>query len=102
MTPNYQGLWRASPAGAESGWDVNLTHQGNDIFATRFTYDTDGAPLRLSTTAARQPNGTYSGPLYRTTGPAFDSVPFNPSAVTRSLVGRATLKFQHGNAATLA
>ena len=101
LATNYQDLWWVS-SGAESGWGVNLTHQGNNIFATWFTYATDGAPMWLSTTAARQPNGTYSGPLYRTTGPAFDAVPFSPSAVTRTLVGRATLTFQHGNAATLA
>lgn len=100
--PNYQGLWWAATAGSESGWGINVAHQGDTIFATWFTCDTDGAPLWLSTTAAGQPDGTYSGSLYRTTGPAFDSVPFNPSAVTRSLVGRATLTFRHSNAATLA
>lgn len=35
-----------APAGAESGWGVNFTHQGDTIFATWFTYD-DGTPLWL-------------------------------------------------------
>ena len=38
---NYQDLWWAAPAGSEAGWGVNLTHQGDTIFATWFTYDLD-------------------------------------------------------------
>src|SRR4029453_4180785 len=35
---NYQDLWWRSPAGSESGWGVNITHQGSILFATWFTY----------------------------------------------------------------
>src|SRR5262249_40359129 len=35
---NYQGLWWSSPANSESGWGVNLAHQGDIIFASWFTY----------------------------------------------------------------
>ncbi|HEX6793354.1 MAG TPA: glycosyl hydrolase family 28-related protein, partial [Casimicrobiaceae bacterium] len=38
-SPNYEGLWWASPAGSESGWGINFAHQGDIIFATWFTYD---------------------------------------------------------------
>ncbi|HEX7327114.1 MAG TPA: S8 family peptidase, partial [Casimicrobiaceae bacterium] len=48
--PNYQGLWWASPATSESGWGLNVAHQGNLIFATWFTYDTSGKALWLSMT----------------------------------------------------
>src|SRR6185295_6270993 len=34
VATNYQDLWYASPAGSESGWGVNFTHQGDSIFAT--------------------------------------------------------------------
>jgi len=101
LANNYQDLWWAAPGGSESGWGVNLTHQGNTIFATWFTYDGDGSPLWLSAIASKQPTGIYSGPLYRTTGPAFSAVPFNASAVQRTVVGNATLRFQHGNSGTL-
>ena len=37
--PNYQGLWWNAPPNSESGWGINLTHQGDVIFATWFTYD---------------------------------------------------------------
>ncbi|HEX8738685.1 MAG TPA: S8 family peptidase, partial [Casimicrobiaceae bacterium] len=50
---NYQGLWWASPAGSESGWGLNVAHQGNIIFATWFTYDTSGKALWLSMTGVQ-------------------------------------------------
>jgi len=40
--PNYQGLWWAAPAGVESGWGINFAHQGDQVFATWYTYDTSG------------------------------------------------------------
>ncbi len=49
---NYQDLWWAA-GGAESGWGINLTHQGDVLFATWFTYDSDGTPLWLAVTAPR-------------------------------------------------
>ena len=94
---NYQNLWWVAD-GAESGWGLTLTHQGDAIFAVWFTYDTDGAPLWLSATAAKSGPGVYSGTLYRSTGPAFGTVPFNPANVTRTPVGTMTLTFADGNA----
>jgi hypothetical protein len=99
---NYQDLWWAAPAGSESGWGVNLTQEGNTIFATWFTYDLDGTPMWLSATAANTTPGVYQGTLYRTTGPAFDAVPFNPANVVLTAVGMATLTFSDGNNATFA
>ncbi len=76
---NYTDLWWASPAGSESGWGINLNHQGNIIFATLFDYDTDGSPMWLvMSDGERQSDGSYSGTLFRTTGPAFNAQPFNP------------------------
>ena len=94
---NYQGLWWAAPAGVESGWGVDLAHQGDIIFAMWFTYDLDRTPLWLSVTAGKTAEGTYSGTLYRTTGPAFNAVPFLPANVTRTPVGTATFTFTDGN-----
>jgi len=98
---NYQDLWWVA-GGAESGWGINLTHQGDNIFATWFTYDVDGTPLWLSVTAAKTATTAYSGQLVRTTGPAFNSAPFDPTKVTRTVVGTATFSFANGNAATFA
>jgi hypothetical protein len=102
LATNFQDLWWNAPAGSESGWGINFTQQGNIIFATWFTYDHDGTPLWLSATATNTAPGTYTGTLYRTTGPAFNATPFNPANVILTAVGTATLIFANGNGATFA
>jgi hypothetical protein len=99
---NFQDLWWAAPAGAESGWGVNFTQQGDTIFATWFTYDADGSPLWLSATVNKSSPGDFTGTLYRTTGPAFNALPFSPSQVVATPVGTLTLSFASGNSATFA
>src|SRR5512132_519014 len=99
---NYQDLWWNAPAGSESGWGVNITHQGSTLFVTWFTYDVDGSPLWLSATAQKTAALTFSGTLYRTTGPAFNANPWSPAAVTATPVGSVTLTFANGNAAAFA
>ena len=99
---NYQDLWWKSPAGSESGWGINLTHQGDTIFATWFTYDHDNSPMWLVATANKIGDRTYSGDLYRTTGPAFNAVPFRTAAVVGTKVGSATFTFSDGNNASFA
>ena len=102
LATNYQDLWYAAPAESEAGWGVNFTHQGDNIFVTWFTYDTDGTPLWLSATAAKTSAGVYKGTLYRTRGPAFSAVPFLPASVTLTSAGNVTLSFTNGNSATFA
>jgi hypothetical protein len=99
---NYQDLWWAAPSGSESGWGVNLTHQGTIIFATWFTYGADGKPMWVSVTAPQTAAATYAGKLYRTTGPPFNASPFDPAKVTAQEVGTATFTFTDGNNATFA
>ena len=99
---NYEGLWWNSPAGSESGWGINFAHQGDIIFATWFTYGLDGKATWLSVTTSKTAAKTYTGTLYRTGGPAFNAVPFDPTKVTLTAVGNATLTFTNGNAATFA
>ena len=98
---NYQDLWWGGPA--ESGWGVNLAHQGNIIFATLFTYDSAGQPLWLVMDAGRRTTGAqYTGTLYRTHGPAFNAVPFTPiTAADNVPVGTMTFAFTTGNAGTM-
>jgi hypothetical protein len=96
---NYQDLWWVA-AGREAGWGINLTHQGDNIFATWFTYDLDGTPLWLSVTAAKASAGVYGGQLIRTTGPSFRAVPFDSASVTRKVVGSASFAFADGDTTT--
>ncbi len=98
-TTNYQDLWWAAPPGSQSGWGINLAHQGNLIFATWFTYDVGGAPLWLAATATLVAEGEYDGILYQTAGPAFNAAPFDPTLVTRTAVGAVKLAFYNASTA---
>jgi hypothetical protein len=80
---------------------VNLTHQGDILFATLFTYAPDGRDLWLVGPALRrQSDGRFTGELFRTTGPPFNAQPWTPIAATG--VGAMTLTFANGENATLA
>jgi len=94
---NYQDLWW-NPT--ESGWGLNLTHQGLLMFATLFVYAPDGRPMWLvASSLARQPDGTFTGDLYRTSGPPFNASPW--SAIQVTPVGTMTLVFASGQSALL-
>ena len=92
---NYQDLWW-NPA--ESGWGLNVTHQDNTLFATLFTYDASGRDVWLVMSAGeRQSDGSYSGALYRTSGPVFNAAPFTPVAPQDvTAVGTMRLRFTDG------
>lgn len=91
---NYQDLWW-NPA--ESGWGINLAHQGDTIFATWFTYGAGGRGMWLvAPDARRQPTGDFRGRLYRTTGIAFDRIANAQALSTAADVGEATLSFTDG------
>jgi hypothetical protein len=106
LATNYQDLWWAVPGGSESGWGVNLTHQGDTIFASWFTFDHDRTAMWLVATAPKTAPGTYSGTLYRLTGPPFNAVPFpplgSPGGAVGTSVGTATFTFSGGNTGTFA
>jgi hypothetical protein len=101
LATNYQDMWWASPPpGAESGWGVTLTHQGDVIFVAWFTYDLDGKPLWLSATVRKVAPGVYTGAIHRTTGPAYSATPWNPNTVTDATIGELTITFANGNRAS--
>jgi hypothetical protein len=97
LATNFQDLWWAS-GGTESGWGVNLAHQGTTVFATWFTYDANRDPLWLSATAPQVAPNTFEGTVHVTSGPPFFAVPFDPAQVTATPVGRAQFRFANGNA----
>jgi lysyl endopeptidase len=94
-TVSYTDIWWNA---AESGWGINLNHQGTIIFATLFTYDADGTPMWLVATNNKQPDGSYSGELYRTTGAPLNNAWF---ASTNTIVGTMRLAFVTAGAGTL-
>lgn len=93
---NYTDLWW-NPG--EPGWGLNLAHQGNILFGALFTYDESGTPLWLvMSEGALQPDGSYSGALFRGTGPAFDAA-WRPASLTQ--VGTMRIAFSGRNTGTL-
>jgi hypothetical protein len=94
---NFQDLWWNT---AESGWGINVTHQGDTLFATLFTYDASGKTLWLVMSAGqKQADGSYLGDLFQTAGPAFNTEPF--AGVTAATVGTMRLAFSDGENGTL-
>jgi Protein of unknown function (DUF4038)/Putative collagen-binding domain of a collagenase len=100
LAGNYQDLW-AVPADSESGWGINLNHEGDTIFAAWFTYDVDGTAMWLSGTAGKSAPRVYTSfEVDRTTGPAFNAVPFDGNKVVRMNVGTMDFTFADGNSGT--
>ena len=93
--PVYQGLWWV-PNGAETGWGMNLAHQGDQLYATWYTYDTGGKAWWLSMLASRTTptSSAYSGTIYVNVGPSFNNF---PGAVVLVAVGTGTLTFADAN-----
>jgi len=99
---NFQGLWWKNPPGSESGWGINLNHQGLTIFATWFTYGLDGKPVWYVVSAistAANPN-VFTGNLFTGTGPPFTA--FDPAQVVATQVGTATFTFTDADTAQFA
>ena len=98
---NLQGLWWADPPGSQSGWGINLEHQGGILFATYFGY-LDGQPRwwvvsrldRHHVTLNADGSFAYvtyiGGPQMHTTGPSYDAARFDPAGVDRIEIPRST------------
>ena len=98
---SYQDLWWRSPAGSENGWGVNVTHQGDALFATWFTYGDGGARLWLVMDNAQRTSptsNTYSGNVYRTRSSPFNA--YDGSRFAATQVGTASITFNDNNNAT--
>jgi DNA-binding beta-propeller fold protein YncE len=60
---------------ADPGWGVFIDHQGIVMFAALFIHDAAGDPTWLTmSSGVRQADGSFSGVLYRTRGPATQAV----------------------------
>jgi hypothetical protein len=94
-TTNYQDLWWNS---AESGWGINLAHQGDTLFATWFTYGAAGrGAWFVGPDVRRQPMGEFRGRLYRTSGRPFDRIAGAPAVVGDPVdVGEVAFTFADG------
>jgi hypothetical protein len=103
-TPNFHDgndLWIVPE---ESGWGLNLFHQGEMLFGSLFVYGPDGrarwytASSLMGGFATDRP-AVFSGPLYESTGPAIGT-PFDPARVTRRQVGTMSVELGSQKLAT--
>ena len=99
-TVNYSDLWWRA-GGTESGWGLNVIHQGDTLFLSWFTYDAAGKGMWIFGSSITKATGTtYSGDLFRNTGPAFSSAVWNANLVVPVKVGTVTLTFTDNSHAT--
>lgn len=86
---NYQGLWWNAN---QSGWGINFAHQGDVIFATWFTYDTDRKPWWFIASLTKS-GGLFSGDIFAVSGQALNSEPWLQSRMRSTNVGSMTVTF---------
>ncbi len=95
LATNLTDLWW-NPA--EPGWGLNLTHQGDTVYGSWFTFDRDGKQLWLVVAANKTAPGIYEGALLKAvSGPPFNEVPFVSAKVKGAAAGTATLAVSDGN-----
>ena len=75
----------------ESGWGLNLYHQGDTLFGSLFVYGPDGQPKWYTASSLAPGPFVFSGALAEASGPWFGEPRFDPSRVTRRVVGAMTL-----------
>lgn len=92
---DYSDLWWNA---SESGWGAHVTLQDDVVFMVLFVYDAARQPRFLVAPDMRRAQAAgaadvFEGELYATTGPPFPGA-FDATAVSRRLVGAATLRFE--------
>jgi subtilisin family serine protease len=85
------GLWWNPD---ESGWGVTLNQQGNIIFATLFTYDSDGIPVwYVASNCTMEDESSCSGELYKVVGGTAMTDEWNGENKIVEAVGNITFTF---------
>jgi hypothetical protein len=103
VTTDFTDLWWIP---TESGWGANVIQQQDVLFVTLFVYGADDQPTWYVGSDVRYQglvNGqyTFTGSLFRTTGPYFGAATFNPNNVTNRQVGSITFRTSTSTTATL-
>ena len=82
--------WNAN----ESGWGLSLTQHAGALFGAWFVYDASGKSTWYVIPGGHWNTGTvFVGDVYATTGPDPTAANFDPTRVSRTKVGTATLRF---------
>ena len=104
LANNYQDLWWVGPA--ESGWGINISQQGDIMFATWFIYGANSQPTWIFLSRAERSGAlgnTFTGDIFvAINGSPFAVVPFVAStAANFRKVGTATLIFSDARSGAL-
>lgn len=98
---NFTDLWW-NPS--ESGWGVNLIHQGDIVAAAWYTYAADGSPMWLIASPGKQADGSYSGRVFRaSSGTPLLQINGAPAVQAGAMqdVGSIVLRFSDGERALM-
>ena len=103
LANNYQDLWW-NPN--ESGWGINISHQGDVMFATWFIYGANSQPTWIFLSRAERSGAlgnTFTGDIFvAISGSPFAAVPFVASTDANfRKVGSATLIFSDARSGSL-
>lgn len=95
---NYTDLW--SGATPNAGWGLTLFHIDDLLVAIWYTYDTDGEAVFFVINANRQPDGTFSGEIFRQrNGVPFSQIDGALPSADADVVGAASFRFLDGERA---
>ncbi|MCK7594613.1 hypothetical protein [Pseudomarimonas salicorniae] len=95
---NYTDLWTGS--GADAGWGLTLFHVDELLVAIWYTYDTDGEAVFFLLTTTRQPDGSFSGDIFRQqNGTPFSAIDGAEPSPGADIIGSTTLRFIDGETA---
>lgn len=94
---NYTDLWWNA---SESGWGLAIAQQFSNMFLAWYVYDGSGKPTWYVASNCAVAGAGCTGPVYRTTGPAFGPS-FDGSKVQVFTAGTVTLTFTDPNNGTL-
>ena len=97
FSTDYSDLWYVP---AESGWGLNIIHQGDTLFASLFVFGPDGTPRWYYASGMTGSATSFSGALSRASGTNFSS-PWNPAAAGSITVGSMTINFATQSSGTL-
>ena len=89
VTLDYSDLW-FNPS--ESGWGANVIQQGDTLFVTLFVYGSNSQPTWFVASSVDRVGGSnsFTGTLFRTSGPYFGATSFPSSSVSVVPVGTLT------------
>ena len=87
---NYSYTWWNA---AEPGWGYNLSHQGDLLYGTWYSYAEDGKPMFLTVEGLRNEDGSFSGPVYRVAGTPFQQINGSQAFTAVTEVGSAQMSF---------